>query len=47
MKSKVPYDSGGTEDDLQGITVILRFGNREDVVVDTDLRRGETVDFDV
>jgi len=47
MKSKVPIYGSGTEDDLQGITVILRFGNREDVVVNTDLRRGETVDFDV
>ena len=48
MKSNAPrHGSSGTEDDLQGITVILHFGNREDVVVKTDLRRGETVDFDV
>ncbi|KAG9248090.1 hypothetical protein BJ878DRAFT_489832 [Calycina marina] len=47
MKAKAPSTSSATEDDLQGITVILKFGNREDVVVNTDLRRGETVNFDV
>ena len=48
LKSNTPIcGSGGMEDDLQAVTVILRFENREDVVINTDLKKGETADLDV